>query len=123
MKTDFYAVISRAIAELGDSDVTVRRAVYEQAQAELMAELARCTPRPDPLQIDNEYRALNNAIRTVEAELSDARRADRISRSGQTLLKAIERVQSDIEAAKPSRFRGPPTPGREVAELVALLPD
>ena len=123
MNTDFYAVISRAIAERGDCYLIARRAVSEGAQAALMAELAKSSPPPDALEIDNTYRALNSAIRQVEAKFSDARRADRIAKSGESLRKAIERVQSDIDAAKPSRFRVPPTPGREVAEMVGLLPD
>ncbi|HVG51241.1 MAG TPA: hypothetical protein VM867_06375 [Xanthobacteraceae bacterium] len=118
----YYSVISRAVADLDGGEAAARRAIYEQAQAALMGELARMSPPPDAGHIDSEYRALNAAIRRVEAEVSGAHR-ERRAQSEQNLLNAIARVQAEIEDAKPSPFRVAPIPGREVRELVGLLPD
>jgi hypothetical protein len=119
----YYSVISRAVADVDGSDPRVRRAFYEQAQAALMAEFARSNPPPEALQIDNEYRALNGAIRKIESEAADAQRADRIANSERMVRNAMARVQTENEPMKPSPFRAGPKPGPEVAQLVALLPN
>ena len=115
---DYYAALLNAIGGLDDAGAQSRRSLYERAQTMLLGKLARRTPPPNALQIDEEFRSLANAIRKIESEFSRIIDEDCFARSRDILLKVL--------AAMPPRNSPAGTIStkvdhRTVVELVELL--
>jgi hypothetical protein len=64
--TDYFPLISRAVAGLAQNDVENRRALYGRARVELVAQLREITPALSDLDIIREQADLEKAIRAVE---------------------------------------------------------
>ena len=110
----FYSIMVRAIADLSGEKADARRALYEQAQAALMAELASSKPPPSAEYIDSERRALSSAIRRIEAESARVRLEAVLARP----KSATEIVPSQVELEDVGF-----ADNSAVVELVELLPD
>ena len=68
---DYYELISKAVAGLDpDAPRERRQALYERAQAALLVELRAVTPPFTEAEITRERRALEEAVRRVEDEVS-----------------------------------------------------
>lgn len=66
--TDYYAVISTAVASLDQSTESSRRAFYDRARTALLVELRKAEPPIKQQEFDRERLALEHAIRRVEQE-------------------------------------------------------
>jgi hypothetical protein len=69
--TDYYPVISRAVAALTENTVNSRRALYDRARAAQTAQLRRLDPPLDTKNFDRQCLALENAINRIEQEITD----------------------------------------------------
>lgn len=65
---DFVAVLKKTLDGLGDNSPEMRARVYDKARATISAKLAAITPPPAPTVIERQKAALEQAIKTVEAE-------------------------------------------------------
>ncbi|SMH55387.1 hypothetical protein [Mesorhizobium australicum] len=65
---DFVAVLKKTLDGLGDNSPEMRARVYDKARATISAKLAAITPPPAPIVIERQKAALEQAIKTVEAE-------------------------------------------------------
>ncbi len=65
---DYYPLIARAVAGLEKNTGDVRRALYERARTALVAQLRSTEPPLSETDITRERLALENAIRSVEAD-------------------------------------------------------
>jgi hypothetical protein len=66
--TDYYPLISRAVAGLEKNTGEVRRALYERARNALVDQLRSAVPALEESDITRERLALEEAVRKVEAE-------------------------------------------------------
>jgi hypothetical protein len=66
--TDYYQLLTRAIASLDKSTGESRRALYGRARAALVKSLGNVDPRLSESEITRERLSLEQAIRKVEAE-------------------------------------------------------
>jgi hypothetical protein len=102
---------------LADDTGELRRALYERAQASLMAELAAANPSPSAQHIDREYRALASAIRRIEAETT----------RGNGEMSALKLSYSKDFVLQVLARRATSPPGSEgvylVSDLIELLPN
>ena len=73
--TDYYSLIAAVVADLDNTSVAERLAVYERARTTLMGLLTSSDPPLTHDQAQQQRAALEQAIRTVEAE-SVAQRAE-----------------------------------------------
>jgi hypothetical protein len=67
---DYYPLISRAIANLGESDPAARRALYERATNALLGQLRNSDPPITEAEISHERLSLEDAIRRVETQVA-----------------------------------------------------
>jgi len=65
---DYFPLISRAVANMGDSTAEDRRALYERAKLALVSQLRNSDPPIAETDIAREQIALEEAIRRVETE-------------------------------------------------------
>lgn len=65
---DFVAVLKKTLDGLGDNSPEMRARVYDKARATISAKLAAITPPPAPTVVERQKAALEQAIKTVEAE-------------------------------------------------------
>jgi len=74
---DYYLVIAHAVARLPSKTLEARHAIYERARTALRERLSNYDPALSDTALANEQAALENAISSVEANLSfgDMRRA------------------------------------------------
>ena len=74
---DYYELINKAVASLDpDAPSERRRALYDRAQAALLAKLRSITPPFTEVEITRERVALEDAIHLVEAEILQRVRDD-----------------------------------------------
>ena len=67
---DFVAVLKKTLDGLGETTPEIRARVYDKARTTISAKLAAITPPPAPAVIDRQKAALEQAIKTIEAEYS-----------------------------------------------------
>ena len=67
---DFVAVLKKTIDGLGETTPEVREKVYKKARATVGAKLAALNPPPPPAVANRQRKALEDAIRQIEAEYS-----------------------------------------------------
>jgi hypothetical protein len=72
MAQDFYPVIARAIASLEQDTAEARQAVYDRARRVLREQVRDLEPALSPSERMDEMLALEEAIRKVELESSEA---------------------------------------------------
>jgi len=65
---DFVAVLKKTIEGLGENTPDVREKVYQKARMTIGAKLAALNPPASPAVVDRQRKALEEAIRQVEAE-------------------------------------------------------
>src|SRR5262245_38997080 len=73
---DYYQLIARSLANLGNAEKPRRVAVYECARAALVKELSSATPPPSESEIARERMSLEAAIRDIEADATSRSRVD-----------------------------------------------
>src|SRR3712207_2221332 len=78
--TDYYPLLSRAVAGLDKNTSEARRALYERARTALVDQLRNATPPLSEPEITRERLALEESVRKVEAE---AARQMRFAKPGQ----------------------------------------
>lgn len=115
---DYYSALLNAIGALDDADAQSRRSLYERAQTMMLGELARQTPPPNALQIDEEFRSLANAIRKIESEFCRIIDEDGFARSRDILLKVLAAMPP---RRSPAGTTSKKVDHRNVVELVELL--
>jgi hypothetical protein len=76
LMADYYQLIARALANLGNADESQRLAVYECVRAALVKELSSFTPPPSESEIARERMSLEAAIRDIEADATHRSRVD-----------------------------------------------
>lgn len=69
---DYFAILKRAVGALPDENREQRQAVYDKARKALLAQLQQMDPPLAPSEISKQRVALEEAIRSVEQELSKA---------------------------------------------------
>ncbi|WP_157016503.1 hypothetical protein [Mesorhizobium xinjiangense] len=69
---DFVAVLRKTIGGLGETTPEIREKVYQKARNTIEAKLAALNPPPPPAAADRQRQALEDAIRTLEAEYAPA---------------------------------------------------
>ena len=67
---DYYSLIKKAVARLDPSARESRRALYERARAAQLAQLRTISPPLSETEITGEQLELEEAVRTVEAEVA-----------------------------------------------------
>jgi len=106
---DYYQLIARALANLGNADEPQRVAVYECVRAALVKELSSLTPPPSESEIARERMSLEAAIRDIEA---DATRRSRVDAG------PAWKTNPGLEPSFPE-YRDRPTPGRTSSACAA----
>jgi hypothetical protein len=76
LMADYYQLIARALANLGNADEPQRVAVYGCVRAALVKELSSLTPPPSESEIARERMSLEAAIRDIEADATRRSRVD-----------------------------------------------
>ncbi|HSI42007.1 MAG TPA: hypothetical protein VLA00_15805, partial [Xanthobacteraceae bacterium] len=66
---DYFPLLARAVSALPDKSGESRRLVYERARKALLAQLRSANPPLSDDEINRESRALDEAVRRLEAEL------------------------------------------------------
>src|SRR5207342_3035813 len=109
---DYYPLIARAIAGLDPSAPgESRRALYERARSELIAQLRSVQPPLSESEITRERLSLEEAVRKVESEA--AQRAREASRSGGGASRggdAFRRANAARSAESGESSAAPPSP-------------
>ena len=125
---DYYSLLARAVAALPQSTPQARQAVFERARAALYNQLRAIQPPVAEAVIENEGRALDEAIARIEAEIN-AKAAAPAAEPGRPPA-AAERPAPEEPEASNERQRPaaplPPLPEREngsrrVLGIVAIL--
>ncbi|MCP8940921.1 histidine kinase [Alsobacter sp. SYSU M60028] len=106
---EYYPLISRAVANLGDSTPDQRKALYARATHALVAQLRSSEPPIPEAEIEQEQLSLEDAIRRVETEIAGG--------VGRDLL---ERDEAPPQAAAPPE---PQTSLRAWQETRAAAPE
>jgi hypothetical protein len=91
--TDYYPLISRAVAGLEKNSGEARRGLYERARTALVAQLRGLNPPLTESEITRERLALEESIRKVEAE--SARKTTRIETPPRASQRAAEAARRD----------------------------
>src|SRR5437667_3607752 len=108
--TDYYPLIARAIAGLETRES--RLAVYDGAQAALLAQLRNLDPPPADSEIARELQLLAEAIREVEAEAARQPYAENPHQKSGSEGKPEDTSAADSAAERPAPVadpsRGPP---------------
>jgi hypothetical protein len=108
--SDYYPLISRAVAGLEKNSGEARRALYERARTALVAQLRALDPPLSESEITRERLLLEEAVRKVEAESARRPRAEASRRDPATASRSRREDQGG-EAAKPA----PAAPRRTLA--------
>ena len=76
---DYYHLIKKAVSRLDQRATSESRlALYDRARAAQLAQLRAIDPRPSEAEIASEQRALEEAVRSVEADIGGSIRDSRI---------------------------------------------
>jgi hypothetical protein len=114
---DFVAVLKKTIDGLDEANPEVRRKVYDKARTTIAAKLSQINPPPPAAVAERQTKALEDAIRTVEAEYSAAgTRADEPADE-------LEAIFASLSDPKPRAAPKPPEPvaPKPAAPLPAAL--
>jgi uncharacterized integral membrane protein len=108
--TDYYPVISRAVAALSENTVNTRRALYDRARAAQTAQLRRLDPPLDKKDFDQQCSSLEDAINRIEQEIIDRQTpaAQKATAEPQTLSK-VENDRNTPIITSPVVATSPPT--------------
>lgn len=108
---DFVAVLKKTIDGLGETTPEVRARVYEKARATISAKLAAISPPPAPSVVERQKAALEQAIRTIEAEYSSPPPAP----AGDDFDEAMKTLGAPVKVAPPAAkpTAAPPAAAKE----------
>jgi hypothetical protein len=112
--TDYYPILTRAIASLGRNSSEAREALYGRAREMLGRKLAELNPPLSRVEIIREMRALEAAIRQVSAEWSHADSASHEDTDFQAHAHLHADTQLEVPRPGPSR----PTPESRQSKIV-----
>jgi hypothetical protein len=101
---DFVAVLKKTIDGLDEANPDVRRKVYDKARTTIAAKLSQINPPPPVAVAERQKKALEDAIRTVEAEYSAA------EAKGEEPSDDLEAIFASLSDPKPRTAPKPPEP-------------
>src|SRR5262245_21552235 len=98
---DFVAVIRRAVDGLSDNTPEMRVKVYEKAKGAVVRQLENMKPRPPEAMFKRQLDKLDEAIRLVEEEHSEALPADDAVEAADAPLAAEAEPAAELAAQEP----------------------
>ena len=115
---DFVAVLKKTIEGLGETTPDVRAKVYQKARTTIGAKLAALNPPAPPVVVDRQHKALEEAIRKVEADYAALEAAVEIEEEDpldelDALFSSLSKPAAKVAAAPreaPVARPAPPTP-------------
>lgn len=119
---DYRELLRRAISALPENNGAARRAVYEKARTALVGQLRAITPPLPARDITQHRLQLEDCIRQVEQEASEA--VITLGREGQAAARPASTPMPPRVPAEPPRRAAPPVPVPEpVPEPKAATPE
>jgi hypothetical protein len=110
--TDYYPLLSRAVAALDTNTAGSRHALYDRVRAAQLAQLRKLDPALPKSEIARERVALEDAVRNVEAEAAQA--------SGNGFLLTV--TQPNLKRARPTTFSPTARPPASPSPLAGTTP-
>ncbi|WP_187968683.1 hypothetical protein [Aquibium microcysteis] len=110
---DFVAVLKKTIEGLGETTPDVREKVYQKARMTVGAKLAALNPPASPAVVDRQRKALEEAIRTVEAEYAALEAEDEPEPEVEDPLDELDALFSSL--SKPPVKAAPAAPREDPA--------
>jgi hypothetical protein len=110
---DFVAVLKKTIEGLGETTPDVREKVYQKARMTIGAKLAALNPPASPAVVDRQRRALEEAIRKVEAEYAALEAEDEPEDEVEDPLDELDALFSSL--SKPPVKAAPAAPREDPA--------
>jgi len=108
--TDYYPLIARGVAGLGETTTEFRRALYQRVQGSLLEHLREINPPLEESEILRECLSFDDAVRRVEAETA--------GREAESLGEVLSRIEAtnlvpgreglnptDVRLRRPPRVR------------------
>ena len=95
---DFVAVLKKTLDGLGTTTPEIRARVYEKARTTISAKLAAITPPPPAAVVERQKSALEQAIKTIEAEYS----APPPPPSGDDFDEVMKGLEAPVKIAPPA---------------------
>jgi len=124
--TDYYPLIARGIAGLGDSNAESRRALYQQVRAALLGHLRAINPPLEEPEILRECLSFDDAVRRVEAETA--------GREAESLGEVLSRIEApnllpgredlnltDVRLRRPPRRKGVAIAAKRLTKVLASI--
>ncbi len=99
---EYYPLIARAVAGLPQNTDEARHALYERARNVLIAQLRGQTLTLSESELTRERRALDDAIRKVETEVSGRSRSDQTRSAPATVMNQSEKAISQARGSGPT---------------------
>ncbi len=93
---DFVAVLRKTIGGLGENTPEIRDKVYQKARNTIEAKLAALNPPPPAAAADRQRQALEDAIRTIEAEYAP------VEPEASDPLNELDELFHELATTKPS---------------------
>lgn len=110
---DFVAVLKKTIEGLGETTPEVREKVYQKARMTIGAKLTALNPPASPAVVDRQRRALEEAIRKVEAEYAALEAEDEQEDEVEDPLDELDALFSSL--SKPPVKAAPAAPREDPA--------
>ena len=120
---DFVAVLKKALDGLGETTPATRVKVYDKARATIANKLAAITPPPPAAVAERQKQALEDAIKTVEAQYAKpAAAADDPLAELESIFSSIDQNRSQSAPVKPVEKAPAPAAPVKPAEALAGAP-